>query len=70
VLEGVEGHWICGIFVDGNHPRRSCMACAQHLAEKARCCVSIPSWTQQKIERLALGIHGLVEVVPLLFILM
>jgi hypothetical protein len=40
---------------------------AQHLAEKALCRLSIPGCTQQKIERMALGIHGTIAVVPLLF---
>jgi hypothetical protein len=43
------------------------MGRAQEPTEEARSRVSIPRRSQQKIDCLALGIHCLIEVVPLLF---
>jgi hypothetical protein len=34
VLEGLEGQWVCGVLVDGDHAREHRMARVQHLPEK------------------------------------
>jgi hypothetical protein len=34
VLEGLEGRWVCGVLIDGDHTREDGMARTQHLPEK------------------------------------
>jgi hypothetical protein len=49
VLEGVEGQWVCGVLVDGNHVWEGRMARAQYLPETLFGGIGITGGTQHEV---------------------
>jgi len=66
LLKSLEGRGVCRVLIDGDHTRGGCMACLQCLPEKPLGCVGIAGSAEHEVQRGPSGIHGAVEVVPLL----
>jgi hypothetical protein len=66
VLEGIEGRWVRGVLVHGDHVRERRMARVQRLPEKLFGGVGITGGAQHEVQRGTRRVDGPVEVVPLL----
>jgi hypothetical protein len=66
LLQALEGGWIGGVLVDGDHSRGERMGGLEHLTEEALSRLRIARGAQHEVQRGTRGINGAVEVIPAL----
>ena len=63
----INSGWIRGILIDIDHAGRLRMVCFQCLFEKALGGFSITLSTQPEVQRLTVGVHRSIQILPLTF---